>query len=147
MFNESPACSNEGNSDEQKSTLKSEREADNARRYFILPLQPRSSLIQSVKPQTQIASLAIHNSSKCLSYISKQMPCLQPCITQQHYPSFTTTNICSLFLGESSICHHEQEKTLAAALSYYSHQKQIRYLNINRNKEEQSISSFTPPPT
>ena len=59
MFNESPACANKGDSDEQKSTLQSERETDTAMRDFILshPLFCPGSLRQSVKPQTQTNAL------------------------------------------------------------------------------------------
>lgn len=148
MFNESPACTNKGNSDEQKRTLQSERNRHHSERLYFttFPLLPRFSPTIS-KATNPNKCLAIHSFGKCLSYNSETDVLSYNCVSQQYYASFTIVNTCNLFLGESSIHHHEHEKTLAAVPSYHSHQEQIRYLNISMNKAKQSISSpFTPPP-
>jgi len=136
MFNESPACANKGDSDEQKSTLQSERETDTAVRDFVLShfLFCPGSLLQLVKPQTQTNALLFIILASVYPTTVKQMYLL----TTVYHSNITLHSQLSIYAifswGSHPFTHREQEKTRAAAPSYHSHKEQIRHLNISTKK-------------
>lgn len=98
MFNESPARANKGNSDEQKSTLQSERETDTAVRGFILshfllcPVLSYDS--KATNPNT---CLAIHNFGKCLSCHSEADVLAYNCVSHSNITLHSQLSICAIF--------------------------------------------------